>query len=332
MSCSLTREKGFKCHICDYTTPRKYNLERHIATVHNVHTPNISSTAPNVSISSPNISSNAPNISMNAPNVSTELQIVDPLTCLQCKKQFSNMFSLRRHVNLERCKKTSDPLECPNCHAVFAYNSSKSRHMRTCKAAKTLTIPPAGAEAAPVTQSAAATVNGDHNTVNQTNVQNQQIILNFPQLDDTQFAFIKDHITPKRFEKLIGNHKPAIGFARYTGAIMERPENRMIYKSNPNTKYCKVHNDKVWEYVLDEDAFPVLTFHMTCAALEDTHAYKKLTKQPKIDLASLLRYLDDVNTENDDNPNYQAAVERLKLQIINLSQAHKIPTVAGDAK
>jgi hypothetical protein len=129
-----------------------------------------------------------------------------------------------------------------------------------------------------------------------------------------------------RFETLIGNHKPAVGFARYTGALMERPENRLIYKRNPNTKYCKIHNNDQWEYVLDEDAFPVLTFHMTCAALEDTHEYKKIAKQPKINIASLLRYLDDVNTENDMNPNYALAVERLKLQIINLSQAHKIPS------
>jgi hypothetical protein len=179
----------------------------------------------------------------------------------------------------------------------------------------------------PISQ--AFSVTGDHMNIvnNQTQVNNQnQVILNFPNgIDDQQFAFLKDHISMNRFEKLMSNNKPAVGFARYTGAIMERPENRIIYKTNPNTKYCKVHNDENWEYVLDEDAFPVLTFHMTCAALEDTHAYKKMKKPPKIDIMSLLRYLDDVNTENDDNPNYQAAVERLKLQIINLSQAHKIP-------
>ena len=200
--------------------------------------------------------------------------------------------------------------------------------MRICKY-KSLTIT-ANADATnatcPDTQS--LTVNGDHNNIvnNQTTVQNQQIVLNFPNgLDDQNFTFLKDHISMKRFESLIGNTKPAISFARYTGAILERPENRMIYKTNPNTKYCKVHNDDQWEYVLDEDAFPVLTFHMTCAALEDTHQYKKLTKQPKIHIGSLLKYLDDVNTENDENPNYQLAIDRLKLQIINLSQAHKVP-------
>ena len=106
---------------------------------------------------------------------------------------------------------------------------------------------------------------------------------------------------------------------------MQRPENRMIYKKNPNTKHCKIRSEDEWEYVLDEDAFPVLTFHMTCAALEDTHKYKKMSKRPKIDIASLLKYLDDVNTENDENPNYKIAVERLKLNIINLSQRYKIP-------
>lgn len=128
-----------------------------------------------------------------------------------------------------------------------------------------------------------------------------------------------------RFEKIIGNHKPAISFSKYMGAMLERPENRILYKTNPNTKHCKVHTDGKWEYVLDDDAFPVLTFHMTCAALEDTHNYKKMTKRPKIDIVSLLEYLDDVNTENDENDNHRNTLERLKLQIINLSQSYKIP-------
>ena len=67
---------------------------------------------------------------------------------------------------------------------------------------------------------------------------------------------------------------------------------------------------------------------MTCAALEDTHNYKQMAKRPKIDIVSLLEYLDDVNTENDENDNHRSTLERLKLQIINLSQTHKIPNAS----
>lgn len=277
------------CSQCSYTTSRKYNLERHTATVHDI----------------------------NLQNIDIDLQNVDN-SCSICKKSFASKYTLQRHMRNKSC---NEGLSCPKCNKVFSSHSTKSRHIKTCN--EILSNEDKDAATSPLN----ITVSGDHNNINQNqNIQNNTYILNFPNgVEDQQFAFIKDHITMGKFEQLMGNHKPAIGFSRYAGAIMQRPENRMIYKKSPNTKHCKVHNEDMWEYVLDEDAFPVLTFHMSCAALEDTHKYKKMTKRPKIDIASLLMYLDDVNTENDENPNYKLALERLKLNIINISQRHKIP-------
>jgi hypothetical protein len=207
--------------------------------------------------------------------------------------------------------------------------------MKTCKGSSLIPINPENAIVAPsydgnnpITTNCNNNITNNSGDVNVTNIgnQNNTIIMNFPNgIEDQEFAFLKDHISTGRFESLIANKKPEIGFSRYVGALLERPENRVIYKTNPNVKNCKIHNDGQWEYVLDKDAFPVLTFHMSCAALEDTHKYKTISKRPKIDIVSLLQYLDDVNTENDENENYKEAIERVKLLIVNLSQRVKVP-------
>lgn len=275
--------KMHSCASCAYSTNRKYNLERHEATMH-----------------------------------SNGVTDDNDNTCPICTKTFSNRYTLERHMRNNSCRHS---LSCPKCNKEFASYSTKSRHVKNCN----VILPIEETNNSPLTVTHNVTNNVIENqTIIQT--QNNTYILNFPKgVEDEQFSFIRDHITMGKFEQLMGNQKPAVCFSRYAGAIMQRPENRMIYKRNPNTKHCKVHNEDMWEYVLDEDAFPVLTFHMSCAALEDTHKYKKMTKRPKIDIASLLMYLDDVNTENDENPNYKHALERVKLNIINLSQRHKIP-------
>lgn len=101
----------------------------------------------------------------------------------------------------------------------------------------------------------------------------------------------------------------------------------MIYKANPNTKYCKVHRDGKWEFELDKDAMPIVTNQLSISALEDVHEYREKIKRTRIDIATILRYLEDINTENDENDNYKDAEERICLIIINMSQRWGLPTV-----
>jgi hypothetical protein len=250
----------------------------------------------------------------------------DTFQCSTCMKHFTTQGNLMRHVH-NGCRGIRNVLVCEFCNKDFKHRSNKYNHVKVCKARLQLV---SSTEETEVSSSTGPIItnNGNNNTnnVQAIQTQNNTYILNFNDaIDNPNFSFVKDHITTKKFEKLISGHKPEIAFSRYMGAIMERPENRILYKRGPNTKYCKVHNEKRWTYILDEDAFPVLTFQMTCSALEDTHKYKELKKLPKIDIVSLLEYLDDVNTENDENNNYKLSVERLKLLIINLSQQYKIP-------
>ena len=65
----------------------------------------------------------------------------------------------------------------------------------------------------------------------------------------------------------------------------------------------------------------MLTWQMTCAALQCTHDYKKKIKLLHTDVKKILRYLDDVNTENDDDePTFKDAVARIQAMVLNLTK------------
>jgi hypothetical protein len=171
---------------------------------------------------------------------------------------------------------------------------------------------------------ACAVVNGDHNTTVQQNVQTMNnIILAFPNgIEDTNFSFIKDHITEQVFAKLLRDNKqPDIAFAKYVDKLLEDKRNRVIKKTNPNVSYCNIHKgDNEWELAYDKDALNVFTHHTTCATLEDIDAYKKKLRSLRVDFETIRQYVDDVNTQNDMNDNYHDTLQRLRLMIINLTR------------
>lgn len=223
---------------------------------------------------------------------------------------------------MPKCTKQTCEFECTKCHTVLSCAAALSRHKATCAHSPTNTTSP----------SVSNTIHGNQNNTNiqqqtigqQNNVQTMNnLILAFPSgVEDTDFAFIKDHITEQVFAKLFNNStKPDVAFARYVGKLMEDKRNRIIKKSNPNVNYCNIHTgDNEWELAYDKDALPVFTHHATCATLEDIGSYKKKLRALRVDVDKIHRYIDDVNTQNDMNTNYQDTIQRLRLMIINLTK------------
>ena len=172
-------------------------------------------------------------------------------------------------------------------------------------------------------------IDTQNNIQQQNNTYNQTVIINFPEnMEDDNFKLLKDHMTVPCLEKLFSNkYKPKQGFARYTSALLERAENRNVYKTGPNTKYSRVQRDGQWMYELDEDVYPLLTYHLSIAALDDINSNKKALKsRGKIDYMDIAKCLDDINTENDDNDNYSYALEKLKIAVMNFSERFRLPT------
>jgi len=165
-------------------------------------------------------------------------------------------------------------------------------------------------------------VHGNHNNINNSNIQNNTInILAFPSgMQDETFAFVKDHITPALLASIM-KKKPEQAFANYIGTLMEKEENRMIKKQGPNVNFCSVHTgENQWDLVLDHDAIPVLAHHVTRSSFEDILKNKKKLSELQVDVDKLRKYIDDINTENTENDNYNLSIQRIKLMLVNFTR------------
>lgn len=223
-------------------------------------------------------------------------------SCESCYKTFTRRQRLVEHE--EKCRHVHTPLECPVCHVVCADRFRLSKHKRDCHADGSGT-------------SGNTTINniGTQN-IHNTNITNNIQLLVFP-TEGEDFDFNTKHITPARLLAMVKNPKPAIGFGKFVGAVLENPVNRFVYKTNPNVNYSKVHTgDGNWEYALDNDVFPEVTHHMTTAALGRLEEDKKTLQA----YASTFKaHVQEIN-EDDDSIAFQEALARMKLILINMCQ------------
>ena len=146
-------------------------------------------------------------------------------------------------------------------------------------------------------------------------------VLKFPEYGE-DYDFMTDHITREMYKNIWDQNKPEIGFRKFVDAVLNRPENRVVKKNNPNINYSMIHQgDDKWELAHDKDVFPILTHQMSCAALQCTHDYKKKMYFMRTDIQRILGYLDDVNTENDDDEtHFKDAVQRIRLMVVNVTK------------
>ena len=109
-----------KCFHCNYSSVRKFNLDRHKLCKHPNETDNI----PNVNI---------PIISIPIENNSEDIIKNKKFNCSKCNKSYNTTKFLNEHE--DKCKGLSI-LACPKCMKVFKYQQGKSKHMKTnnCKA------------------------------------------------------------------------------------------------------------------------------------------------------------------------------------------------------
>jgi len=134
-----------------------------------------------------------------------------------------------------------------------------------------------------------------------------------------KFDYITDHINIAKLQEFIKQRKPSIGFNKFVSEVLDNPQNRNVQKTNIKDRYSKVHiGDDKWELAMDSDVYPIMTHHMTTAALGKMEEHKTdIPKSIKQKAAEFVEFIDQINT-TDEGDVYNETVERIKLILVNL--------------
>ena len=301
-------EKNILCEYCDYKTNKRYNLTRHMEIKHPCCKDTIFCCK-----DTPICCKDTPNLLKRYHTIAHDNQ------CEKCEKILSSKRNYLNHI--EKCKGKINKLQCQYCQEIFKCAPHKYRHQKNCKIKhenKNQLIT-TNEQSQPLTQN----IEMQQNINTQNNTQNVTInVLKFPE-EGEDFEFLSDHIDMNAFKKIWDKRNPEIGFSKFTHAILDRPENRIIRKNNVYNKYSSIHQgDNNWELALDKNVYPVLMHQMTCTALEQSHEYKKKKLSLACtDLGRIIEYLQDINTENDDIENrFTEAIENLQLIVCNMTK------------
>jgi len=235
-------------------------------------------------------------------------EVVDPMKikCPDCYKCFTNERNLDKHKTV--CNGKEHPNQCTHCKKIYANSSALAFHKRSCKILKHKMLP---------------------NTPSQ--------LLKCPLLRDQNYDFIREHITYKVLNSIIDyTENPYIRFMQFIYKVFEHPNNQVIRKSNPKDTHSFIHvGGGKWEFVHDKDTIPILTHHMTTAALcsiIDIDAKAKIEKDATI-LIHVLRAFEkqirEINEMDYENQEYKDIVQRVKLAIVNFT--HTLERNAGGA-
>ena len=326
-----------QCPICDCGFSKPYNMKRHMLRFHGyIYEEYIQN---NIHLNQNNnhlIQTNNHPIQTNSHPMQTNSHLNDintaPNCCSKCKKAFCANWYLVKHM--ENCKGIKDRLSCEYCFLDFKHERSRFKHYKICLAKKEIdskslvpssTNNPSNTSQKPISSSqVASTINNVGG--NQNNTQNNIVnILTFPQAGDKNFDFMCDQITKATMKALLNTSStPFIGFNNFVGKVMENPQNRIVHKTNPNSIYSKIHvGEGKWEFAHDDDVLPIITHHMTTAALSKVNEIKedmKLVKELYLKLEPFKNHVTNVNEMDYESSEYRNILQRIKLILVNLTR------------
>jgi hypothetical protein len=127
----------FCCESCPYKSNRKYNLAKHIKSIHKRDTNESvmvckQITSENTQITSENTQITSENTQITSENTQiTSENDKKNLSCPKCLKIFKSFHGAKKHESI--CKGVSNILECHHCRKIFSTQQSKSRHLKICK-------------------------------------------------------------------------------------------------------------------------------------------------------------------------------------------------------
>lgn len=248
------------CTQCSYKTKRRYNLERHLATVH----------FEDEEHKCPHCYVILSCLRKLKDHLKVCKSVEDPYQCHKCRKVLASYASKSRH--LKTCK-SQDLVLCSDPASSSVSNINTQNNI----------------------QNNIQTQNNVDNSIT-----NNIVVLKFPDCDDEfdfirdhittkEFQRLFDVSRPeigfRRFAAAVINKKEN----RIVKKIDAKANHSMIHTG-----------DGEWELALDKDVFPRLTFDLSVSALGAFNDNKKKARLVKTNMDRIFAYLDAVNTENDE--------------------------------
>lgn len=260
-------------------------------------------------------------VHLNKVKVSEETQIAKTdLVCKGCQKIFTTKYNLDRHAK-DNCQQIPLTIACDNCGQRFRCTQALANHkrMNRCRTNNIVNAENQGPTQVVnngTIETQVVNANTNNNTINNTNNIN---IMVFPKDEMADFDFIVDHIHDALMKKYITQSQPSLGFEMFIDKVLEHPENQIAKKTNLQTKYSKIHTGNGrFEYASDSRVIPIITHHMTTAALQKVNEMrqKPIFNSIRERAKQFVNFIDEVNT-NDESEKYFGILDAVKIILVN---------------
>lgn len=257
----------FKCNKCIYITNIKCNLKRHCVRKHNCEyneeepeAQNVSIEQQNVNIETPKVAEKTlkvaketPKVAEETPNVATNEILITPnensFQCNKCLATFTRNWSLKRHE--KNCNGNKNI--CELCNQILKDKNIRYKHKQTCNGNTTINN---------ITNN-----NITNNTINNNN-NNTFIVFNIN--DSNPIEFSDKHLdNPSILQKIFSKEDFAQILSNYSHRIFEKPENRIIKKTNMRSYNSDVYmpEEDMWMPMLDCDIYFKIARGISSSAL-----------------------------------------------------------------
>jgi hypothetical protein len=290
----------------------------------------------NVYSSTDNVYNNTNNVYSDTNNVyssDTQCNNIDIKTeqkefkCDGCYKSFSRKYNLQQHI--PKCTRRQYPNQCTACLKCFTSRGGLSQHKHFCKGYP-LIVPNSSSNT--VLPSGSTQVNAENvqmiqqqqnaETINNTTNNTVNInILTCPESREEKFDFDCTNISHDDLIAMLQKSKDAfIRFNNFIGKVLDNPKNRVVRKASPKDSHSLVHRgDDKWELAHDDDTFPIITHHMTTAALGKTIELDK--NQKNFFIHAFQEQIRVFNEMDYDSLDYNSIVQRIKYHVINITRS-----------
>lgn len=232
-------QKALNCPHCEYSTNKRFNLERHIGTMHE---PVASIDRPKVLLDRQEVLLGRQEVLPRRPKVPDADIDDEPPTghvCMQCERVYANADSLR--VHMRKCKGKVNPLECLHCKKLFPCLKSKYNHKRFCKALKDVDHVPSQA-ADTINNYQQCSITNTHNTTNNT-LNNNINVFNIANFNAENTSYISRDFATQCFKKGIYGVNPMLNMIYFNDA---HPENHNVKIKSLNHGLVEVYSNDKW--------------------------------------------------------------------------------------